>query len=381
MVIALPFRGLRPRRWEPVGHLQPRSAGFEQALASAEADVRARLADERLALDTAPSATAFWVDDRVDGVDHHTAGILVGLRVDARGGDAVLAHERTFPGPVHRRVVTRNRLGIEPTPTLVVLRDPVPALATLLDEARSAARSATSDLLVAEAAGGRHHALPCDLPDDVTRALRGVPALVADGHHRIAAACHPEARDRGTILAWLVAAERAPRLHPVHRIVASLPVDAERLLLDAGVRVDPVEGLADGRVVPDGRAPVLVTRQGAWHLSVESGGRAAALLGELHPTVRNLPVALVQVVLGDVLGIGTRREEMGTTIDADLACSDVAGGAADAAVLACGPRLEDVWRAAEAGVLLPAKATWFAPKPYAGAVMRPLGDADSEAVT
>ncbi len=373
MVLARPFTGLRPRTWEDVAHLQPRSAGFDEALEGAVDDLARRVAEGALVRDTTPTATAFWVDDQHDGSSHRTAGAIVALRVDRPGPDAVLPHEATFPEPVARRVRTRNRLGAETTPTLVVLREPVDAFGAWLAEATAPGAASPADgapnvLVHDDEHGARHHARPHALPDDVLAALRGVPALVADGHHRIAAALAPEAVARGSILAWLVAADHAPRLHPVHRTVGRLPQDPMGRLREAGVAVTD----ADPR--PDPEAPVLVTEDGAVRLAVRPGTRAAEELAALHPTVRDLPAALVHVVLQRVLGIGTRRDEMGTTIDAAGAVRDVADGRCAAAVLACGPSIEDVWRAAEAGVLLPPKATWFAPKPYAGAVLRPLDE-------
>ncbi len=362
MVLAEPFRGLRPQQWEPVDHLQPGSAGFALALDEAAADLDAQITSGRLTLDPAPSGTALWVDDRHQGRAHRTAGVLLAVRTDAVGADAVLPHEATFPEPVGRRVLTRNRLLVEPTPTLLLLRESVPELTMLVTQAIAAGPGVSRE----QQDGPIHHARRVEVSSELTEALAGIPALVCDGHHRIAAARSPGAAAQDSVLAWVVAAESAPRLHPVHRTVRSLPAQAQRLLSEAGFDQQPAPAQ------PDPGAPVLVTDDGAWALRAKPDSHAAFLLEQQHPAVRDLPASLVHVALQLVLGIGTRRDEMGTTIDPDDAVAAVAARQVDAAVLACGPSLDEVWRAADAGVLLPPKATWFAPKPFAGAVLRPL---------
>ncbi len=360
MVLAAPFSGLRPSQWSEVDHLQPRSRGFEAALSRAAADLEDRRRSD-LALDPSPSGTVMWIDGGDARTARRTAGIVLSVRVDAEGADAVLPHERTFPDPVARRVRTRNVLRVDTNPNLLLLRDETPELDELL-----AAATGARPALHLEVGTEGHNAVATPVDDDLIRSLRGVPALIADGHHRIAAANDVDAHDRGTSMAWLVSASHPPRLFPVHRTVATLPAGALARLDEVGVQ------RTETAAAP-GQQPVLVTAEGAQVLEIAPAGEAARRLADLPPTIRDLHVTFVDFLVHEVLGVGVRRDALGTTTDHAAAAEAVADGHADAAILACGPDLAEVWAAAEAGVRLPPKATWFGPKPRTGAILRPLG--------
>lgn len=366
MVLAHPFRGLRPTDvWDDVDHLQPRSSGFDKALDGAQQDLRARQGDGRLRLDHAPTATAMWID-QPDVADHsrvhRTAGVVLVSEIRSHGPDAVLAHEHTFPEPVARRVRTRNTLAVETVPTLVLLREPVRELSDLL----STLKTGTLQRQDAEA---DHHAVVLDPEQsrDVAEACKGTAALIADGHHRIAAATSPDAMASGTGLTWLVAADHPAQLSPVHRMLHGLPTDSVRRLRSHGLECIP----ADAR--PSSDALVLVLPEGAFQLEVRPGSDAAHAVTALPTPLRRLPVALGHHILHRVLELGTRRDRVRTTTSSEEAVAsvvDVTTG--NGALLACGPTLEQVWAAAEQGIRMPPKATWFTPKPISGAVLRPL---------
>jgi hypothetical protein len=368
VVVASAFVGLRPPRWERLDHLQPRSADFDRALRDAQQDLGRRRSDNLLVADPHASASVLWIDEQLEQGPRRTAGIVIAARVDPRGNDRIVAHEQTFPEPVARRVRTRNTLAVETVPTLLVLRDQVEVLTSLLG-ALPPPSLERKDAAVGESIAP----LAPELTDEIIRSIRGVPALIADGHHRIAAAADVAAVARGTAMAWLAAADAPPRMLPVHRILHSWPLDADRRLRDAGIQRTPMSGS------PHPLHPVLVLAQGAWALRVRRNSAAAAMLQQsFAPQVRDLPVALAHVVLHDILALGTRRAEITTVTNAAAALDAIGPDGSGGALLACGPTLAEVWVAALAGVLMPPKATWFSPKPSSGAIVRPLSDAPSE---
>lgn len=366
MVLASGFRGLRPPSgpaasdWDDLSHLQPRSRDFEAQLDRAMRDLTQRRADGRLVLDEGPRVTTLWAQGPGDAV---TAGIVVALDLTATGDDRVLPHEGTFAEPVQRRVRTRNRLLTESAATLLVLRSPVPALERHLDEALRRPPTA-----VHRAADVVHRAVSDPAADlaDVLEALRGTPALVADGHHRLAAATDPDAIDRGRALVWLTSAARPPVMQPVHRLIRSRPGDLVERLERAGLELVPTEPH------PHPGTPVLVRAEGIHELRVRPGSPTHEAIERVPPSLRQLGVTLADHVTRTVLDVGTTRNELLTTTSAQHVLDEVGHGRQGLGLLLGDPDLDDVWRAADDGVRMPAKATWFTPKTVPGAVLRPL---------
>lgn len=367
MVVAWPFAGIRPTRWELLDHLQPRSARFESDLPSAVADLAARRDDGRLRDDEAPSGSALRATQVVDGVAHTASGIVLAIDVTAGDRDVVLAHEHTFPEPVERRVRTREALRAETVPSMLLLRRDVPGLRDVLtaaieDEPLRLSTPGSDQLLgrIDEAAAR-----------DVAERLRGIPALIADGHHRVAAATASHLQP-GTTLAWLAGPTTAPALLPVHRMLHGLPTEVWRRLESAGIVLEPLPPAAHPEVL------VLVTADRACGLSVRLGSAAHRARRDWHPALAKLPVLLGEHVLHAILGLGRGRDAVATTTDAVAAVAAVADGVAEGALLGCGPHLDEVWAAADLGLRLPPKATWFTPKPLSGGILRPLQDAPRE---
>lgn len=115
-----------------------------------------------------------------------TVGWLAAVELPPAGSRAVLPHEDTFPGAVEgrRALLEATATDLEP---IVLAHDPHPGLPALT----VAAQDGPPTLEVTEADGVRHalwRVADPALTGPVTAALADTEAVIADGHHRFAAA-------------------------------------------------------------------------------------------------------------------------------------------------------------------------------------------------
>ena len=228
----------------------------------------------------------------------------------------------------------------------------------------------------------------------VRAAYAGVRVVLADGHHRWAAAralaaADPADPDAARALVWLVDATdgAGPEIRAIHRVVGELGPDRVAML-PAELDLEAVPLHADGPVGADAAAAVL---EAALHAAAGpafglvtgwAGGARPTLLRPRDPEalrgrlaagvsdeVRALDVALLDDVVLPSLGV-TRFWH---TTDAAAAAREVAAGRAGAALLLRPATVAQVLAVAQAGARVPAKSTWFRPKPRAGLVLRPAG--------
>jgi uncharacterized protein (DUF1015 family) len=265
-----------------------------------------------------------------DGVPRTREGFAASIRVEPYGTGAVLPHERTHAGPKEGRLrlLRATRTQLEP---IFLLYDAEPPLSR---------PDRTPDLEVEE--GGA-----------LTRAWRvpgaevelDVPLLIADGHHRYETAVAYQAENPAAThtFAVLVSA-RAPGLviFPTHRV-------AERLEGEApSGDADPIEALRaleqGGR---NGSAAVLYRKGGA---SVVRGAE-------------ELDTQLVERFAPVGVSYTPRADEAVARVDA---------GDAEAAFLLRPPALDDVWRVAARGEVMPQKTTYFFPKLVSGLLFHPV---------
>lgn len=259
-------------------------------------------------------------------------GVVVGLLGCVRLSDLV-PHERTDPAAVRRRVMRDRRQDVEIRPLLAVLPTDPPGLLEVVH--RVAGHPPESD--VVDELGVRHRVWVC--PDDDASALSSLlaplPCLLADGHHRAAAA---STAGRAEAMALLALASAPPRLLPVWRVAA----------------------------VPPGHEPDIT----AWLDSLPPGdevvvhhaGRRVDVGGD----GLELPVETSQRLAEAVPGVA----RVTTTPDATVVAVAERDGAV--VVAAAAPSVTDVLSAVAAGRPLPPKSTAFDPKPRVGLVMRRL---------
>lgn len=234
-----------------------------------------------------------------------------------------------------------------------------------------------------------------DLVGDVCAAYRGISAVLADGHHRVEAA--RRVRDRhvraGTVgwgwaqtMVWLVDAEDAgPELRAVHREVATaVPRDADGAPRLAGFRALPWAGGEAGlpQAVADapGLAYGLITNADAWILRADdSAALRAATAQDTGALLADLDAQVLASVVLPMLG----DPPVQAVFDVARAAADLRRAGRGSLFVLQPPSASQVMAIASAGERMPAKTTWFRPKPRAGLIMRRLDvdDGSMPAVT
>jgi uncharacterized protein (DUF1015 family) len=354
----------------------PRAGDVGDEYAAAAAALTAWRRDGVLVRDSVPTFTVYRMTaPRPDGGEHHTIGVIGAMQLPESVGDGdILPHERTLPKARSDRLalLRATRANLDPiwalslTSGLSRLLADVPCPAVALD-----------------GAGIRHE---FGVVDDQTQleAIRtlvaNAPAVLADGHHRFETACAYRDEVPGTsgvdaIMTLVVElADDQLDVHPIHRLVHGAPsglrdrLGATCLVADAG----PNTPGGVGRLVAAmarRRALGLVDGQGLALVVPIDAALTEGLASEpaaLHGVDAARFDAMVRPALGDASL--TYRD------DAKRVAAIVRDGEADAAVLLRGVSIEQIRVAAAAGVRMPEKTTFFAPKPRTGIAFRSLDD-------
>jgi uncharacterized protein (DUF1015 family) len=287
---------------------------------------RAWLAEGILVEEARP---AFWTvaQDYVgpDGVARRREGIVGSLRVEPYETRVVLPHERTHAGPKRGRLRLLRAVEAQLEP-IFLLYDGTPPVVPPERE---------PDLQAGDTRLWRTE------EDGVTEFFSELQLLIADGHHRYETAVE-YARETGAnrMMGVLVStADDGLEVFPTHRVFAR-PRDFD---------------LA-GEAVPS--VPRALER-----LAAEPYERSVAVYydGGEPLLIRGAPGEL-DVELVDRFG----HEGISYTPDASAAARRVEGGDAEFAFLLRPTRIEDVFRRAREGRLMPQKTTYFFPKLLSG---------------
>ena len=325
-----------------------------------------------LAEDAAPAFYIYEIHELRSGVPTMLRGVLAAVAVQ---GDTLLPHEAVHPDRVAARVRRMEAVPADLAPVFAVHQPGPPSLRQVLD----APPSTRPIVAFTDEAGADHRVWALREPDAVEAVRSGlseIRAVIADGHHRFAAAAQRAALGNGATdrtLTYLVDATMyGPHLHPVHRLVAAPDTAALLHRLDGAFELQPVasgdlataaaaagDSVVFGLHVGGGPSGLLVARDGTALRSMLPSGHS--------PSWTKLDAAVwehaVRPLLGDAPvvyradGLTARRE------------ADAGGGAL---FLLRPPVIDDVFACAFAGEALPPKSTWFRPKPRAGLVLRSL---------
>ncbi len=335
---------------------------------------RAWRADGVLGTDATPSFSVYRMHFEHEGRPRTTTGVIGALGLAAPEGQ-ILPHERTLPKAKQDRLelLRATRANFDPIWGLS-LSTGLSALLAPDDEPAAVAL---------DEQGVRHELFPLTDPDRiaaVTEAVAATPVVLADGHHRYETAGNYR-RERGdadpgsgAVMALVVElAEDQLCVQAIHRLITGLGSDVDlRRTLDGPFSVRP-----HGAYSPEGVQALeaamhaegglgLVDRDGL-ALLVPTGAVAAALAAE--PAVlHEIDAARFGAGVGPALGAAT----LAYRNDAATVASLVAKGAADAAVLLRPAEVDQIRAAAFAGIRMPEKTTFFAPKPRTGMVLRDL---------
>jgi uncharacterized protein (DUF1015 family) len=296
----------------------------------------------RLYRDWLASGILAWDDDEAmwlaaeryvgpDGVERERHGVIGSVAAEPYATGGVLPHERTYPRIRDERLELLRATRVQPEPLLLL------------------------------AAGTPAPAIPEREPDleaDGTRLWRGEDRegidvgqlLVADGHHRYESAVEL-GRELGAwsrIMALVVSVDDPGlEIFPTHRVFVGRPDLSE---LPRGERVaDLDEGLAALEREPRDRSAAVVYRPGRVELVRGPEGDLDAALVDRHGL--------------DGIGYTTHAREAAAAVDR---------GDADVAFVVRAPLVDDAFAVARRGERMPAKSTYFTPKPLSGLVFHPL---------
>ena len=313
-----------------------------------------------------------------------TTGWLGAVAVPRAGSPAVLPHEDTFPPAVAGRRALLDATGTDLEP-IVLAHDPDPVLAALTDRlGRSPA-----DLTVGDPDGVVHRLWRITDPTvlgALTAAFARTTAVIADGHHRFAAA--REHMARSDLAADAVLALLTPmgpgglRVQAIHRVVPDLSWDVALERAATGFsRVTPVPVDGDlpavaARWLAGDQRPVFLLTDGvrAAELGAPTPPLLASVPAEAPAAWRRLDVVLAHH--GLVARSWGRPDDPASLLVAhDVAeALQLATERSGVAVLLRSPSPADVAAVARAGARMPRKSTLFVPKPRTGLVLRPHED-------
>jgi len=265
-----------------------------------------------------------------DGVPRERRGVIVSLPAEPYEAGTVLPHERTHAGIREDRLRLLRATRVQPEPVF------------LLTE-RSIGLETPAGGPEMEVNGTRLWRTAA-VEQDLGR------LLIADGHHRYECAVElgRELGEETRIMA-LVVEKDDPGLHvfPTHRVFVGRP---DLAVPGEGEPCrDLDEALSLLETAQHGRAAVIAYRRGGVEL--------------LHGDEGQLDAELV-----DTHGL----EGITYTPRVEDAVAAVDRGEADAAFLLREPRVDDVFAVALRGERMPAKSTYFYPKPLSGLVFHPL---------
>lgn len=280
---------------------------------------------------------------------------IVGELDVTRAGGAVLPHEAVRMEQVAELAERMETIALNPAPILLMHRG-TPALRTavdLLTERRP-------DVAFSDPGGQHHRMWRIEDADDVQllgMLVATTRAVIADGHHRYAAALELAAQRPGTeweqTLVMLVDQSDTPlQLGAIHRSVSGLALDT---VASAAIR------RGDDYRPHETRREALA---GLEHALVLHDGTSWATL---HPRGLQLPVFALHEELLPAWGV-----ESDDVLHHHTAGQALARARDGLAILLPAPSFEQVATAARAGLPFPQKATSFQPKPHLGALMRDL---------
>jgi uncharacterized protein (DUF1015 family) len=329
-----------------------------------------------LALDPEPALHLYEQHELRHGVPVVHRGIIGAVPLADLDGGELLLHEHVDPRRTAARAERLRAVPVEVTPVVVLHTGAACDVAGEVARARSGPPLAAftdeeqvDHRLWRIADGGVHVA--------VADALAGALGVLADGHHRVAAV--REVAPSGSVTAWVVDAEvDGLELRAVHRVVEGLPpADPSGAPAVPGFRAlrwpGPAAALADAVAAMPAMALGVVTAAGAWVLRPEDERRMRAAASRLAV----LGALDAQVVQAAVLpAIGGAGAAVHAVADVDDVLVRVAAGSATALLLRP-PTAAQVVEVARAGARMPAKTTWFRPKPRSGLVMRLLDEAQA----
>ena len=343
------------------------------------------LADGVLVRDTRPALWLYAMSPP-DG-QPETVGWLGAVTLPAAGSRAVLPHEDTYPPAVEgrRALLAATATDLEP---IVLAHDPEPGVAQLTATARVGAP--TLEVQDTDGVGHRLWRVTDEaILDRVASALHRTGAVIADGHHRFAAArANARAQALGSDAVLALVTPMGPgglRVAAIHRVLPELGLDSAVEAAAHGFRLSDltIPGTGPGAVgagidrwlATPGEAGFLLTDgRRLVQLTEPSDAVLAAIPAESPAAWRGLDVVLAHH--GLLARLLHRADDPASVVVAHSVGEAVriAGERGGIALLLRPPSPDAVAAVARAGARMPRKSTLFVPKPRTGLVLRPLAD-------
>lgn len=338
--------------------------------------------------DPAPAFYRYEQHELRGGVPVVQRGVLAAVAVDPPG-QTVLAHEEVEPARVADRCARLEAVPVDLAPVFSLAFD-LPAEVTDL---LTSPPPSPPVVALTDEAGVDHRVWALrerDAVETVRKGLAGVRVVIADGHHRYAAALrarehhHGEAWQR-TLMHVVDAVGSAPQVLALHRLVSALPQGAGRRLT-AEFEIEPtpheLDGLMRRLAAAPGRAFGVVLGTEA---APEAGPRwmvlharddaalSARLPAERSARWRRLDAAVLDYAVLPGLGV---TDTGGVDHRADLAaaCAEAASSRQAALFVLRTVEPATIHALAAEGEPMPPRTTHVRPKPRAGLVMRALED-------
>ena len=338
-----------------------------------------------------------------DGRERVRRGVMAAVRMhDLRDG-VILAHEATIPASVEDRLALLRHVRTDLSPVFGLHEDPRGDVAAALAGAfgRDPVAAAPTD------DGTRQRLWRIEDPATIAavqKALIDRRILIADGHHRYAAALAyrdeldrvksglpADGGHRFTLMCLLARSDPGLILYPTHRLLRALGGVSPDELVRRLAPYFEIQVIEEDIRRPTGRAWAIsrlsehMGKSSAFLVVTAADGKAriitlrggADLSGlplPAHETLRALDASVLHgVVLEGVLGLPPRaRDTLDFVRDAGDAVTRTLGGEYEAAFLLNPTPMWQVQAVADAGLTMPQKSTWFHPKIPSGLVLRPV---------
>jgi uncharacterized protein (DUF1015 family) len=337
-----------------------------------------RLKRDVLLREREPSIYLYRQQMEIAGARRSQLGVVCCSHVDDYVEGRIKRHEKTRRDKEDDRTRHTLELRANAGPVFLMYRDD-PELSRL--SAQDAALAPLYDFVAVD--GVRHTLWRSERPRDYVSAFARVPAAyVADGHHRSASAARAAAElrkdnpahDGSEEYNWFMSVLfPASELHilPYHRVVADLAGMSPAQLLERLREVARVEPVTD----PDPRDP--------GQFGMYLAGRWYSLWLDERRIDRSDPVKsldytlLYDHVLAPILGIGDIRTDgridfVGGIRGTGELSRRVDAGRDAVAFAMRATSIEELFRVADAGEIMPPKSTWFEPKLRSGLVVHTL---------
>ncbi len=325
-----------------------------------------------------------------DGQARTRRGFLARVRVEEYGAGRIRPHERTHPGPKEDRLRLTRATKANLSPIFSLFSDPSGA-------AWGALAAATRELPFSQTEdddGTVNRLWRVSDPkaiEGVSRALRGVELLIADGHHRYETArvyaeeIGGEGAHRYVLMCLVALQDPGLTVFPTHRLVRGLRPDQHETLAAALRRDFEIEPLADvAELAPASSDRIQIGYIDAhfkrpYMLTLKDPAVADRALPEHADPYRRLDTAVLEALIlkgalqmtdddiDHLNGLGYARDDA-------QALELVQTGEYDAAFFMAPTPVERVQAVAAAGESMPPKSTYFFPKVPTGLLFNPLAE-------